>query len=62
MIETEDEARGIIRATVKDAKVTITVKPVTRETVQLKVRARRMTILPSVQTAHEVYFAITDRL
>ena len=57
----EDKAHGFIEATIDEAKVTITVKPVSKKTVELKVKARKM-LLPKVAIAQKVYGEIKDRL
>ena len=56
----EDASHGIIRATVSDANVTITVKQLTRKTVELKVKARK--IMPKMDVAQEIYYKIAQRL
>ena len=61
LVTLEDEAHGVIKATVDDAKVTITVKPVSKKTVELKVKARKM-LMPKVTVAQKVYDQISDGL
>jgi hypothetical protein len=63
LITTEDEKRGLLKATVEGAKVTITVKPLTRKTVELKVKARDSSqLLPKVDVAQVIYTKILERL
>ena len=58
----EDPKRGLIKAQVNDINVTITVKPLTRRTVELKVKARSDLLMPKVETAQEIYNRIASRL
>ena len=58
----EDPKRGLIKAQVNDINVIITVKPLTRRTVELKVKARSDLLMPKVETAQEVYNRIASRL
>ncbi|MBI3333153.1 MAG: hypothetical protein HYZ93_03590 [Candidatus Omnitrophica bacterium] len=57
----EDPSRGEIRAYVNGARVTITVKPLTRSAVELKVKARK-SLMPAVDTAQQVYNQIATGL
>ena len=59
-VTVEDRAHGIIRANINDAIVTITVKQLTKKTVELKVKARN--VMPKVEVAQEVYNKISQRL
>ena len=61
LITAEDERRGLITAMVEGADVTVTVKPVSHKTVELKVRARQM-LLPKIDVAQAVYNRILERL
>ncbi len=56
----EDEKHGVIKATVNDVNVTITVKQLTRKTVELKVKAR--SVMPKIEVAQEVYNKVAGRL
>ena len=56
----EDAKHGIIKATVHDAHVTVTVKQVTPKTVELKVKARN--VMPKIEVAQEVYSKIAEKL
>lgn len=58
----EDSKKGLIRARVKEADVTITVKPLTSKTVELEVQARNKFKMPAIDIAQEVYNEIDDRL
>ena len=59
-ITLEDPKHGVIKATIQEANVTITVKPITSRTVELQVKARN--VMPKVETAQEVYGRIVKRL
>ena len=56
----EDEHHGKIQATVGEATVTITVKQLTKKTVELQVKARN--VMPKIEIAQEVYNKINERL
>ncbi|MBI4342055.1 MAG: DUF3568 family protein [Candidatus Omnitrophica bacterium] len=58
----EDRVHGQIKAQVQDVNVTITVKPLTKKSVQLIVRGRSDLWMPKVDTAQEVYSKIIERL
>ena len=60
--QVEDARHGVIRAKVGDVNVTVTVKPVTKRAVELKVKARNALLMPSPDVAQEVYNKINDRL
>ena len=62
LVKVEDEAHGLIKATINDATVTITVKPLTKKTVELKVKARGRFLLPKVSIAQDVYQQINEGL
>jgi len=52
-----------LKGTVAGATVTITVKPLTRKTVELKVKARDTSLLlPKVDVAQAIYTKILERL
>ncbi len=57
-----DEQRGIIKAAVTGANVTVTVKRLTARTVQLKVKARNDLLLPKIDIAQAVYNQIVEKL
>ena len=61
LVTLDDARHGLIRATVNDAHVTITVKQLTKESVELKVSARKV-LLPRPDVAQDVYNTIVDRL
>ena len=58
----EDQKNGKIQAKVKEADITITVKPLTKKTVELKVQGRNKFKMPAVDVAQEVYNKIAERL
>ena len=62
MVTAEDASHGLIQAKVGDVNVTITVKPLTKKTVELKVKARNRFLMPRVDVAQEVYTKIVERL
>ena len=62
LITTEDERHGMLKAVVEGADVTVTVKPVSRKTVELRVRARDHVLLPKIEIAQSLYTQILDRL
>ena len=58
----EDEKHGLIKASITDVNVTITVKQLTKKTVELKVKARDKFLVPKVALAQEVYTKIIEKL
>ena len=60
MVTLEDHARGLIEAEVQEVHVTITVRPVSRRSVELKVKARNL--MPKIDTAQAIYTRILERL
>ena len=62
VITVEDSRNGLIKATTAGANVTVTVKPVTKRTVELKVKARDSWLFPKVDIAQEIYTKILGRL
>ncbi len=58
----EDERRGLLKATVQGVNVTVTVKPLSKQTVELKVKARNNLLLPEIDVAQSVYNRIIERL
>ena len=61
-ITIEDARNGVIKATLPGAKLTVTVKPVTKRTVELKVQARDGAMFPKVDIAQAIYTKILERL
>ena len=59
-VNEQDSVHGLIRANISDVRVTITIKQLTKSTVELKVTAR--SIMPKVAVAQEVYNKISERL
>ena len=59
---TEDKKNGLIKGKIKDVDVAITIKQLTRKTVELKVSGRNQLKMPSVDVAQEVYNKIDERL
>lgn len=62
VITIEDSRNGLIKATTAGAQVTVTVKPVTKRTVELQVKARDSMLFPKVDIAQEIYTKILERL
>jgi len=62
LITVEDDKRGLIKATVEGANVTITVKRISTKTVELRVKARNDLLLPKIDVAQSVYNRIVERL
>ena len=62
LITVEDARNGLIKATVEAATVTVTVKPVTKKTVELRVKARDNFLFPKVDIAQAIYTRILERL
>ena len=62
VITVEDSHNGLIKATMAGANVTVTVKPVTKRTVELKVKARDNMLFPKVDIAQGIYTKILGRL
>ena len=61
LVTLDDRAHGRIQAQVQEATLTITVKPLTQRTVELKVRGRNRFFLPKVDAAQEAYSKIIER-
>lgn len=62
VVTVEDRAHGYLKAEIQDVNVTITVKPLTKRTVQLIVKGRSHLFMPKVDVAQEVYTKIIERL
>ena len=62
VVTSEDRAHGRLKAEIQDVNVTITVKPLTKKTVQLIVKGRSDLFMPKVDVAQEVYTKIIERL
>jgi len=61
-ITLEDSKKGVVKGKVKDVDVTVTVKPLTKKTVELEVHARNKFKMPAVDIAQEVYNKIIEQL
>lgn len=61
-ITVQDQEHGLIRGQVQDVNVTITIKPVTKKTVEVTVKARNDLLLPKVDIAQDVHSRIAKRL
>lgn len=61
-ITLEDAKNGKIQADVKDVDITITVRQLTKKTVELKVKGRNKYKMPAVDVAQEVYNKIAENL
>lgn len=62
LVTVEDGRRGLIKATVEGANITITVRQVSSKTVELKVKARNDLWLPKIDVAQTIYNRIAERL
>ena len=62
VITVEDARNGVIKATTPGANVTVTVKPVTKRTVELKVKARDNMLFPKIDIAQDIYTKILSKL
>jgi len=63
LVELRDKEKGLIKGTVEGAEVTVTIKPLTKHTIELKVKARdSLNVLPKIEIAQRVYNRIDDRL
>lgn len=58
----EDSKNGLIKAQAKEVDITITVKQLTKKTVELKVKGRNKFKMPAVDVAQEVYTKIVEKL
>ena len=61
-VTVEDGERGLLKLKIGDTTVTITVTPMTKHSVELKVQARNQVLLPQVDVAQSVYNKIAERL
>ena len=61
-IISEDSRHGTLKGIVQGATVTVTVKPVSRRTVELRVKARDNLFMPELDVAQAVYNNIFSRL
>ena len=62
VVTLDDRLHGKITAEVQDVNVTITVKPLTKKSVQLIVRGRNDFLMPKVDVAQAVYTKIIEQL
>ena len=62
LMTTEDERHGTLKAVVEGANVTVTVKPISKRTVELKVKARDNLLIPKIDIAQGLYTKILERL
>ena len=61
-VTSEDKKNGVLEGKIEDVDATVTVKPLTQKTVELKVSARNKIKMPAVDVAQEVYNKIDERL
>ena len=61
-VKVEDRLHGLIKAEVQEVHMTVTVKPLTKRTVELKVRGHSDLWMPKVDVAQEVFNKIAERL
>ena len=62
LVTTEDERHGMLKAVVEGADVTVTIKPISKRTVELKVKARDNLLIPKIDIAQSLYTKILERL
>ena len=62
LVMLEDRTHGQIKAKIQDVNIHITVKPLTKRTIQLIVRGRNNFGMPQVDVAQEVYNKIIEQL
>ena len=62
LMTTEDESHGMLKAVVEGADVTVTVKSISKRTVELKVKARDNLLIPKIDIAQGLYTKILERL
>ena len=62
LVTLEDERRGLIKAQVEGATVTITVKRISERTTELNVKARDNLLLPKIEIAQAIYNEIITGL
>ena len=60
LVTLADREHGHIKAKIEDVYVTMTIKPLTKRTVQLVVRGRNNWGMPKVDVAQEVYTKIIE--
>lgn len=60
LVKVEDRAHGLIKADIQDVAVTITIKQLTKKTVELQVKGRSHFFLPKVDVAQAVYSKIVE--
>ena len=61
-VTVEDPQHGTIKLKIGEANVTITVRPLTRRSTELKVRARNAFMMPEIDIAQQVYNKIIEHL
>ena len=61
-VVSEDAAHGAIEVRIQDTNVHITVTPVTKQSVELKVKARNKLLMPEIDIAQSVYNKIIEGL
>lgn len=62
LVTLEDRSHGRIHVRVENANVTISVKPMTQQAVELRVKARNQFLMPEIEIAQAVYNQILERL
>ena len=61
LVTLEDAKHARIEAMVQETKIVVTVKPLTKRTVELRVKGRK-NLMPAVAAAQEVHNKIAERL
>lgn len=62
LIMSEDEANGVIKATVHGANLTVKIKQVTERSVEVKVSARNQLLMPKLDVAQRIFHTIMEQL
>ncbi len=61
-VTAEDARHGTIEVKIQDTNVKITVTPLTKKSVELKVKARNTLLMPEINIAQSVYNKIIEKL
>ena len=62
VVTLEDRAHGRLKGIVQEVNITVTVRPLTKRTVELKVSGRNRFWMPKVDVAQEIYNKIAEHL
>lgn len=62
VVTVEDRVHGRIQAKIQKTNITITVRPLTRRAIELKVQGRNDVLLPEMDVVQDVYTKILEHL